>query len=106
ECAAHGRRRPARFWRELAALYPGLPAPQPAGEPAMRRQFFEGISQALHAACAGPAPGVVFLDDLDWADDAPLAVPAYLVPRLRGRPLLVVVTWRSEQVPAGHRLRR
>jgi DNA-binding SARP family transcriptional activator/predicted ATPase len=106
ELPAHWLAQVALLLPELADLYPGLPAPQPAGEPAMRRQFFEGISQALHTACAGPVPGVVFLDDLHWADDATLDVLAYLVHRLRGRPLLVVVTWRSEQVPAGHRLRR
>ena len=31
---------------------------------------------------------------------------AYLGRRLDGRPLLLVVSWRSEAVPPGHRLRR
>ncbi|HVD15685.1 MAG TPA: AAA family ATPase [Actinomycetota bacterium] len=106
ELPAHWLAQAALLLPELADLYPGLPAPQQAGEPAMRRQFFEGISQVLHAACSGQVPGVVILDDLHWADEATLDVLTYLVHRLRGRPLLLVVTWRSEQVPGGHRLRR
>ena len=51
-------------------------------------------------------PGLLVVDDLQWADEASLDVLAYLVHRLEGRPLLVVACWRSEQVPADARLRR
>ena len=51
-------------------------------------------------------PGLLVLDDLQWADEASLDVLAYLVHRLEGRPVLVVACWRSEQVPADARLRR
>src|SRR4029453_18471121 len=72
------------------------------------RQFFEGVSQVLLAATAGHGgpPGLLVVDDLQWADEASLDVLAYLVHRLGGGPLLVVAGGRSEQVPAGARLRR
>jgi DNA-binding SARP family transcriptional activator/tetratricopeptide (TPR) repeat protein len=95
-----------RLLPELAETHPGLPDPGPLDGPAAGRQFFEGISQVLLAACAGPVPGLLVLDDLHWADEASLDVLTYLVHRLQDRPLLVVACWRSEQVPADSRLRR
>ena len=95
-----------RLLPELVEAYPGLPEPGPLDGPAAGRQFFEGVSQVLLAATAGPVPGLLVVDDLQWADEASLDVLAYLVHRLEGRPLLVVACWRSEQVPADARLRR
>jgi DNA-binding SARP family transcriptional activator len=95
-----------RLLPELVETHPDLPEPGPLDGPAAGRQFLEGVSQVLLAACAGPVAGVLVLDDLHWADEASLDVLAYLVHRLEGRPLLVVACWRSEQVPAEHRLRR
>src|SRR5512133_2664258 len=95
-----------RLLPELVEAYPDLPEPGPLDGPAAGRHFFEGVSQVLLAACAGPVPGLLVLDDLHLADAASLDVLAYLVHRLEGRPLLVLVCWRSEQVPADSRLRR
>jgi DNA-binding SARP family transcriptional activator/tetratricopeptide (TPR) repeat protein len=95
-----------RLLPELVEAYPDLPEPGPLDGPAAGRQFFEGVTQVVLAACAGPAPGLLVLDDLHLADEASLDVLAYLVHRLEGRPVLVVACWRSEQVPAGARLRR
>ncbi|HSK36428.1 MAG TPA: AAA family ATPase [Actinomycetota bacterium] len=95
-----------RLLPELVEAHPGLPEPGPLDGPAAGRQFFEGVSQVLLAATGEPVPGVLVLDDLQWADEASLDVLAYLVHRLEGRPLLMVACWRSEQVPADARLRR
>jgi len=95
-----------RLLPELIERHPDLPEPGPLDGPAAGRQFLEGVSQVLLAACAGPVPGLLVLDDLHWADAASLDVLAYLIHRLEGRPLLVVACWRSEQVPADARLRR
>ncbi|HET9292283.1 MAG TPA: AAA family ATPase, partial [Actinomycetes bacterium] len=87
-----------RLLPELVEAHPDLPEPGPLDGPAAGRQFLEGVSQLLLAACAGPVPGLLVLDDLHWADEASLEVLAYLIHRLEGRPLLVVACWRSEQV--------
>jgi DNA-binding SARP family transcriptional activator len=96
----------SRLLPELGDLHPGLPAAPPLDSPGAQSRLFEAVSQVLAAACGSPRPGVVLLDDVHWADEASLDVLAYLVRRLPGRPLCVVVTWRTEQVPPGHRLRR
>ncbi|HEX9412190.1 MAG TPA: tetratricopeptide repeat protein, partial [Ktedonobacterales bacterium] len=58
------------------------------------------------AATSGERPGVIFFDDVHWADSASLELLTYLVRRLGEQPLCLLVTWRSELVPTGHRLRQ
>ncbi|MEN9938266.1 MAG: hypothetical protein RLZZ387_4845 [Chloroflexota bacterium] len=106
EVPPHWLSEAARLLPEIAAHVPALPPVPPLDSPGAQNRFFEGLSQLLLAVCRGPAPGVLFIDDLHWADAASLDLLTYFVRRLRGRPLLVLVTWRSEHVPAGHRLRQ
>jgi DNA-binding SARP family transcriptional activator len=91
---------------ELATLRPDLPAPVAVGGPGAQGRLLEGVAAVLQAACAGGEPGVVFVDDVNGADEATLDVLGYVARRLRGRPMLLVLSWRSEGVPPGHRLRR
>jgi DNA-binding SARP family transcriptional activator len=95
----------ARLLPELASRRPDLPPAVPLDTPGAQSRFFEGVREVLLALCGGPPPAVLFLDDVHWADAASLELLAYLVRRMRGRPLYLLATWRSEQVPAGHRLR-
>jgi DNA-binding SARP family transcriptional activator len=92
----------ARLLPELTAGR-DLPAARPLDHPGAQAQFFEGLCHVVQAL-AGRA-GVLFLDDLQWADGASLDVLAYLVHRLAGRPLLVLAAWRGEDSPAVQRLR-
>lgn len=101
----HALSEAARLLPELASLRPELPPTPPLDTPGAQSRFFEGISQVLLAVCGGTTPGILFFDDLHWADAASLDLLAYLVRRLRGRPLYVLATWRSEQVSTTHRLR-
>ena len=57
----------------------------------------------LTLAAAGTAPGVLVLDDAQWADEATLRLLAYGIRRLAGRPLFVVLGWRT---PHDHPVRR
>lgn len=96
---------------EAARLVPALarrgdlPAAQPLAGPDARRRFFEAVVDLLLAACSGPAPGVLLVDDAHWADSASLDLLAFLARRLRGRPVLLLLTWRDDEVPAAHPLR-
>jgi predicted ATPase len=101
----HALSEAARLLPELTSLRPELPSAPPLDTPGAQSRFFEGISQVLLAVCDGTTPGILFFDDLHWADTASLDLLAYLVRRLRGKPLYVLVAWRSEQVPVTHRLR-
>ncbi len=107
--APHSLVEAGRLLPELAASLSIEPAPALDG-PGAQSRFFEGLRQVLLAALqpealAGP-PGVIVIDDAQWIDEASLDLLTYLVRRWRGQPLCLVVTWRPEQVAAGHRLRQ
>lgn len=93
---------------EAARLVPGLgPAGEaPAEGDAARRRLLEGAASAMAASVAGDPPGILVLDDLQWADEGSVDCIAYLLRRLPDAPILVLATWRSEEVPPGHRLRQ
>jgi DNA-binding SARP family transcriptional activator len=90
---------------ELATLRADTPAPAAMTGPAAQARLLEGIAAVLGAA-GGKSPALVLVDDVHAADAATQDVLAYLGRRLRGRPLLLLLAWRSESVPTGHRLRR
>src|SRR5215211_1674069 len=90
---------------ELAGLRRDLPDVLPLDGPGAQVRLLEGVASVISAACEGPGPGIVFLDDVHAADEATLDAISYLGRRLRGRALLLVLGWRSEGVPPGHRLR-
>ncbi len=96
----------ARLLPELAPLLPDAALAAAPDAPGAQGRFMEGLYRTLLAAVSGPRPGVVVLDDAYWADDATLDVVGYLVRRLDRAPLLLLATWRGEDVPRGHRLRR
>jgi DNA-binding SARP family transcriptional activator/predicted ATPase len=91
---------------ELAGLRGDLPDVLPLDGPGAQVRLLEGVAAVISAACEGPEPGIVFLDDVHAADEATLDAISYLGRRLRGRALLLVLGWRSEGVPPGHRIRR
>jgi DNA-binding SARP family transcriptional activator/Tfp pilus assembly protein PilF len=96
----------SRLLPELAGLRGGLPSPPPLAAPGAQSRFFEGVCRVMLAVCEGPSPGVLFIDDVQWADASSLDLLAYLVRRLGPeRRLCVVLAWRGEEVPADHRLR-
>src|SRR5215210_7783116 len=92
----------ARLLPELADLSPDSPPAPPLDTPGARSRFFGEVVRVLLKVLGGPPPGVLFLDDLHWADDASLSLLTYLVRRLDDKPLFVLLTWRTEE---GHRLR-
>lgn len=95
----------------LARLVPALarridmPEHSPVSGSEARRHFFEAVANLLITACNGPAPGVMLVDDASWADNASLDLLAFVARRGHGRPGLLLLTWRSEDVPASHPLR-
>jgi predicted ATPase len=105
ELPVHWLSESARLLPELGYLRQDLPAAQPLDSPGAQSRFFEGLNQVILKVVNGPLPGLLYFDDLHWADEASLDLITYLVRRLHKRPLAVLVTWRSEQIPAGHRLR-
>ncbi|HEX8994949.1 MAG TPA: AAA family ATPase [Ktedonobacterales bacterium] len=96
-----------RLAPELAAIHPGLAAPAPLDTLGAQSRFYEGLRETLIAACAtGAPPGLLVLDDAQWADDASLDALTYLLRRVERQPLCVTLTWRTDSVDGQHRLRR
>ncbi|HEU5101337.1 MAG TPA: AAA family ATPase, partial [Roseiflexaceae bacterium] len=86
----------------LALLLPELgPAPEHT-DPAV---LVEAICQAF-AAIARATPAVLALDDLQWADNATLELMPTLASALAHERLLIVGTYRSDEIGRGHPLRR
>ncbi len=71
--------------------------PPPAGASAQVR-LLDAIARALAAFVAGPASGLIWIDDLHLADDPSRQAVAYLARRLTARPLLLLLAWRREDL--------
>jgi DNA-binding SARP family transcriptional activator/Tfp pilus assembly protein PilF len=91
-----------------------VPLPEPiassistprADDPFGGARLVEGLGEVLAGLVAGPVPGAIIVDDLNRADDSSLAVIAWLARRLRGRPIVLLVTWRAEEIEDGVRSR-
>jgi DNA-binding SARP family transcriptional activator len=100
---------PAWVVGELARLLPELaPDAAPAeGEPQdARHRLFEAVAATIGDA-SRPAPVLLVLEDLHWADGATLGMFAHVVRRLARAPLLVAGSMRVEGTganPALHAL--
>ncbi|HEY6712316.1 MAG TPA: AAA family ATPase [Rubrobacter sp.] len=95
----------ARLLPDLANLSPDSPPAPPLDTPGARSRFFKEVVRVLLEVLDGPPPGVLFFDDLHWADDASLSLLTYLVRRLDDKPIYVLLTWRAEEVHEVQRLR-
>ena len=94
-----------RLAPELAGTAPDIDDPQPLDRPGAQARFFEAVSRVLLSVSQPGSPGVLFIDDLHWADEASLDLLTYMVRRLRDRPLCILTSWRGDTTDAGQRLR-
>jgi DNA-binding SARP family transcriptional activator/tetratricopeptide (TPR) repeat protein len=97
----------------LAAAQPDSAAP-PLDSPVAVTRLYGAIADTLLTAARGGSAGsggssvargpagVVVVEDVHWADGPSLGLLAYLVRRLANWPLLLILSWQSEQ---GARLR-
>ena len=83
---------------ELAGLVPELGLPPAGGDPEMARGRLFGLLLVLLEQLAARQPVVLVIEDLHWADRSTGELLAYLVRNLRRVAVLVVVTFRSEEL--------
>lgn len=90
----------AKLLPELAMLVPAL-APSPLLEPEQEKhRLFQALTLFFsHLAAAGPL--LLILEDVHWSDEASLEFLLYLARRIASHPILLLLTYRSEQVHAG-----
>jgi DNA-binding SARP family transcriptional activator/tetratricopeptide (TPR) repeat protein len=111
---AHWLAESARLVPELAETRPGLAPAPPLESPGAQSRFFEGLARALSTACSRESetsstsrlPGILFLDDIQWADRATLDLLTYMARRLPEFPLCLLLTWRNIEVPNSPRIHR
>jgi predicted ATPase len=102
----HALAEAARLLPELTAeLSPPLRVSM-GEDPGAQGRFLDSLVQVLLALLGETPPGLLVVDDAHLADEGTLDLLTFLVRRVRGRPVGVLVTWRSEELPAEHRLRR
>src|ERR1700761_2667968 len=95
---AHTAAMAGRLCPELAGEFPDDLAPVDSLLALTR--LYGAIADVLRIAAgpeltAGP-PGVVLVDDVHWADGPTLGLLAYLVRRLAGWPVLLVLSWSAD----------
>ncbi len=90
----------------LAVLLPGLDdAPRPEREdPAAQLRLFEALLELLHRLGAD-RPVLLMLEDIHWADRSSRAFLAYLARSVRRERLLVLASFRSDELHRRHPLR-
>jgi DNA-binding CsgD family transcriptional regulator/tetratricopeptide (TPR) repeat protein len=92
---------------DLAILFPDL-GPPPAPSPQTQRldqsqQKRRLFSLLTHSITAAPShrPILLVIEDLHWSDESSLDFLLHLARHCKGRPLLLLFTYRSEEVPPG-----
>lgn len=96
----------------LGRLIPGMrshrpqsSSPAPLDARSAQSRLFEAIAAAITCLMDGPQPALCIFEDLQWADSATLDSLAHLLRRPSQSRLIVILTWRTEDVPRTHRLR-
>ena len=77
----------------------------PVDEQTVRLQLFDGIAAALAAAGRPGAPVVLIIEDLHWADSSSRDVLRFLIARLRDEHVLIVASYRTDDLHRRHPLR-
>ncbi len=88
---------------ELARLMPSLArgrrSVDPRGDgPGAQARLVAAVADGLTTLVAGPVAGLIWFDDLQWADSASLEAIVYLARRLEDRALTLLLTWRPEDL--------
>jgi DNA-binding CsgD family transcriptional regulator len=95
-----------RLLPELALLFPDLtnvPAPLPGEPEEEKRRLFAAMTHFVTEQAA-QQPVLLVVEDLHWCDDLSLELLLHLARRCRQVPLLLLLTYRSEEIHP--RLRR
>jgi DNA-binding SARP family transcriptional activator/tetratricopeptide (TPR) repeat protein len=70
-----------------------------------RIRLFESLFRCV-ADLAAPRPLLLILEDLHWAQPASLELLEFLLRRIAGVPVMILVTYRDEETPRLHALHR
>lgn len=91
---------------EVSWIIGDLVSPPARGSRESQNRFRLAMVRFIEVFAQKDHPLVLFLDDLQWADDAGLDLIQDLMRQDTQKHLLVIGAYRSEEVPAGHPLNR
>jgi predicted ATPase/DNA-binding SARP family transcriptional activator len=94
----------SRLLPELSERFPDLPRLEQVEGPSGQDRFLESLRRVTGMLVAGGRPGVIYLDDLHWADEASIEYLSYLMRRGSEQPLLMLAAWRTEVLADEQRL--
>ena len=88
----------------LGALLPGLGTTPRESDDTIRLQLFEAVTMVLERASEN-GPLVVIVEDIHWADESTRHVLRFLARALADAPVMIVATYRSDELTRRHPLR-
>jgi DNA-binding SARP family transcriptional activator len=94
----------AQLIPEIAGVYRDLPAPPPLEPENEQKRLLESIAQAF-AQLSRVRPVLLVLEDLHWATRGTLAAFETLAHRIARVPVLLLATYRSDEMASKERLR-
>ena len=89
----------------LAGRNESLPEPHGGAADLDRLALFEAVSDTLSRISATVAPLVLIIEDLHWAEQSTRDLVRFLATRLASDPLLILVTYRSDDLHRRHPVR-
>ena len=95
----------ARIAPALRRAFPGIPPPVELPAELARRYVWNSFSEFMGRA-AQRQPLLLVLEDLHWAGESTLLLTEYLAPLLPDMPVLVLGTYRDDEVELHHPLAR
>ena len=90
--------------RALGALLPDLGTAPREADDTIRLQLFEAVTMLLERASEN-GPLVVILEDIHWADESTRHLLRFLARALTDAPVMIVATYRSDELTRRHPLR-
>jgi class 3 adenylate cyclase/tetratricopeptide (TPR) repeat protein len=95
----------ARIAPALRRTFPDIPPPVELPAELARRYVWNSLSEFIGRAAQGQ-PLLLVLEDLHWADESTVLFTEYLAPLLPEMPVLVLGTYRDQEVDLSHPLAR
>src|SRR5215218_499974 len=93
----------ARIAPALRRVFPDIPPPIELPVELARRYVWNSLSEFIGRAAQGQ-PLLLVLEDLHWADESTVLFTEYLAPLLPEMPVLVLGTYRDQEVDLSHPL--
>jgi DNA-binding CsgD family transcriptional regulator len=103
--AASAAVRAVALERPVLNRFTGRVEQSPGDDAGERMPLYEALLEALHAVTDGVAPMLLVLEDLHWADASTRDLLRFVLSRLSDERLLVVGTYRTDDLHRRHPLR-